>query len=326
MSNLVPKENREEFNDYCSSIPDENIFEHLEDQRRRESLAAAILAKTQPRQTDLFGEERLETILSGLDDAHHEGDCLYQRWTQQDKVGKARFLGVPNVGLKRLIDLYILPLVLRQRVHPKAHGCEPKWSVTNSVSTHLPCRSILTLDLASAFQNVTVEKVFSYFYSIFSDLPYEARRDAAGFLAMACTVGYAGSRGLPQGSPLSPPLFNRMFFELEEDLDRETKERGLTYSRWLDDLAIGSPEIVDLSDVLGAVKLVDSYAPVSRTKVFFQREPAELYVLGHIISRGKEIRKNSREEAAKNKIPIDFDDYFGQTASKRYESWRHVSP
>jgi hypothetical protein len=115
-------------------------------------------------------------------------------------------------------------------------------------------------------------------------------------------------------------LFNRMLYPLDEQLSKKAAERGLRYTRWVDDLTIGSQEKRGLEDFLGAVELVAEYFPVSEEKMFFQqREP--IYLLGHRISNNM-VEKNSKEDKEQNKVaPLNFHEYFGKDRQRNYASW-----
>jgi hypothetical protein len=49
------------------------------------------------------------------------------------------------------------------------------------------------------------------------------------------------TKGLPQGAPSSPYLFNFYLQDMDFELDAYAQEHGLIYTRWLDDLTFSSP-------------------------------------------------------------------------------------
>ena len=136
---------------------------------------------------------------------------------------------------------------------------------------------------------------------------------------MICTVNYGNIRALPQGSPASMPLFNRIMDPLDAELTEATSRRGMAFSRWVDDFTVTSGNERQVEDFLGAVDLVMEKFPVAQKKVFFQND-GPIYLLGHKIVRGR-ILKNSREEREMNKCPpLNFEYWFN--GNKKYEQWR----
>jgi hypothetical protein len=186
--------------------------------------------------------------------------------------------------------------------------------VKRSLEMHLPCSCAFSFDLESAFQNIPEAGVYEFFMEIIPEC--EQREEACRLFSFLATVNYNGNRGLPQGSPLSIALFNRILYELDERLDCGARQRELRYSRWVDDMTISSPQPQQIENLLGAVELTSLYFPVSKEKIFFQNGD-RIYLLGHRIERDR-VTKNSKEEKNAYKAPpLNFDEFF----SGHYKSW-----
>lgn len=299
-----------------------NPLGFLEDpSRRRGFIEVFSFMNPETRNLSLLGNEYncLEKTLDDMIGLQREGRALYQRWIQR-KESKARRLSVPNKPFRNFIENYLLPLIKLQEVHSNCHGGEKGWSTKRSLESHLPCESVLSFDLEDAFENLDAQYVFDFFYLTLDRLSSEQKRDVAGFLTMLSTVAYGEGRGLPQGSPHSMALFNRILFPADKILNEKARDRGLTYTRWVDDMVISAEDIRGVEYFLGAVELVGEELPIAKHKVYFQRIPSDIYLLGYILRDGILI-KNSKEEALRNKDePLVFSDYFDD-GKRNYESW-----
>ena len=301
-----------------------NLLNFLGDKKNREGLADLLISsKERCPQTDLFGREgewkNLNEILDQIFYLASNKKPLYRRWSEKidDKV---RILSVPQEPLTKLIKSYLLPLVKSARAHERCHGGEEGWSPISSLATHLPFVSVLSFDLKSAFESFPPEEIYGFFMNFFSGSEYQ--EDNYRFLTLVSTVKYSHGRGLPVGSPLSMSLFNRAIRSLDENLDRSSLERGFRYTRWVDDITISSPGREEIERFLGAIDITLRNHPVSEGKIFFQNNERDAYLLGQRITPNGRVYKNTREEREKNKIPsLDFRKFFGDTATRKYDSW-----
>ncbi len=280
---------------------------------KNNSLARFLLNGREQQLNFFDGDDRLRIL---IDSIRMQGDSLYQTWTQ--KVGeKERRLAVPKQPLKEFISEYLFPFIRTIKVHNGCHGGEKGWSVAGSLGTHAPCRSALSFDLKSAYENVKGDYVYGFFKRLAEERGFEEHaKDIANFLAFVSTIDYGEKRGIPQGSPLSTALFNRLLYPVDLALSQRAHERGFRYSRWIDDITISSEHAEKQERFLGAVAFTMRYFPVSDKKVFFQDEDP-IYLLGHKIY-DERITKNSKEDRLANKsAPLDFRKVLGQN----YESW-----
>ena len=306
-------------NNYCAR--NRNPFELFANRGNIDRLVEAI-GIPEARQGDLFYFRLTPDELVEEMRERYERNRLYRTWKQVID-GKSRSLAVPSECLQEFLQRYILPLIKRRENHPQSHGGVESsgWTPKRSLETHLPLRSVLSFDLASAFNNVGITHVFDFFYDLFSNCDEPDRSDFAGFASTITTVTYDDKRSLPQGASHSMPLFNRILREFDGRLDESAQGIGSTYTRWVDDITISSREEKDIEDFFGAVVLTSQFFPVARGKIFFQRSTQPIYLLGHIIERGK-VYKNSKEDREKNKVqPLDYEEWFGRE-EKRYVSWQ----
>ena len=297
-------------------------FEVVRSQDRRSRLMS-LLGNGHSDLNLLFSDSdsEFEAALEEMEKLQSEGK-LYRRW-RQVVDGKERALSTPSPPLNRFMNTFVVPIIRRMPVHPSCHGGEKNWSAQSSVRTHLPCTTVLSFDLRSAFPLCNFERVFDLFHKLLGESHEEDRKDFAGFFASLATVPYPEHqrRGLSQGSSYSMPLFNRIFRPLDESLYREAQQRACKYTRWVDDITISSPDSLSPEALIGAVAHAQDYAQVSPTKVFHQQAPNTIYVIGQVIEDGR-VFKNSRKEVQERKSPhLNWEEWFGNSPKRDYQKW-----
>jgi len=294
---------------YASSL--KYPLEILEIPKRRKSLVDAMLKLKQPKiQPSLFADERtlLEYALDDLYESRQEGKALYSKW-RANKNGKTREFSVPNKPLDALLRGYVKDIILQAPCHHQSHGGEPGWSPKKSLAAHLPIGSVLSFDMKDAFKNTTVQYVFDFFYKLAEKKinDEDALRDAAGFLSMISTVYYPDTElcALPVGSSIGMALFNRIMYPLDKILHNQSKKRGLTYTRWVDDFLISSKDQNCRPEKLyGALRVLRGDFPISLNKVFLQQRADNYYLLGHRITE-KGIFKADKKELELRGAPVN---------------------
>ena len=267
-------------------------------------------------QIELFSrEERFDQLFDEFGNLIVKAKPLYQRWNQ--KVGsKYRELSVPNNPLRVFFDEFLIPYVKSMPTHERSCGGEVGWSTRKNIEIHFPSECVFSFDLENAFENVDNLDVFSLFYKLFDEVPESERINIAGFLSAISSVQYGEVRGLPQGSSLSMHLFNRILFPIDKFLDEMAKQRGMEYSRWVDDINLSSREPREVEDFLGALAFVEDSFPISSRKTYFQ-DSKRIYLIGHVIDSAG-LRVNSRDERELNKKGLlDYKD----VKSKSYSPW-----
>ncbi|MER2561558.1 MAG: reverse transcriptase family protein [Myxococcaceae bacterium] len=156
-------------------------------------------------------------------------------------------------------------LLERVPFHSAAHGGVRGRSAVTHASLHSGRRIVAQFDLADFFPSITFKRVFGFFVA----LGY--RRPLARDLAALTTTStpsaqlalrdlHSGAdrvvfhqlvmrlreRHLPQGAPTSPALANHLAFMLDQRLSEAATSMGLTYSRYVDDLAFSGDVCVSL--------------------------------------------------------------------------------
>lgn len=281
----------------------ERPLDLLADQNRKNGLVEVISSiNTNPTFFSMNGE-----LPSLFEDILKQGR-LYQRFSMK-KGKKIRNFSVPQKSFKYFLGQYVLPFVKTLQIHPSAHGGEPGWSVEKSLLTHLPVKSSICFDMRDAFGQATMDYVFGFFYDALKNKVQDKDRlrDAAGFLSsITCIrqprqyetlegekgIGYETS--LPQGSPVSMAIFNRIMFPIDYQIDRFAKKKGMNYSRWVDDFVITSEKQRNFKHFEWVLRLAQRHFSLAPDKLYFKYQGPS-YLLGHKINYGS-IEKLSKEK------------------------------
>lgn len=96
---------------------------------------------------------------------------------------------------------------------------------------HCGSKSILKMDIANFFDNIHIDLVCEVFSNFFKFQP-----EVASVLASICT--HKGS--VPQGALTSSYIANLVFWDVEQGVVEKLERKGLTYTRYVDDITISS--------------------------------------------------------------------------------------
>lgn len=161
----------------------------------------------------------LETISSQV---HH----LFR---MEDRVikGKTRLLSIPDEKLKSLQKQLYKRLLAHLPIHDAAY-CRTGRGVVDAVQRHQWHPYLLHLDIKNFFPSTSAARVASSFRR------FGFPTDTVTLLTKLTTY----RRQLPQGAPTSVAVGNLVLARLDESLAELCRQYGLTYTRYVDDLAI----------------------------------------------------------------------------------------
>jgi hypothetical protein len=150
-------------------------------------------------------------------------------WIERSQVirGKLRPLQIARSDLRRVHDSILRRICSRFPVHPASY-CERRRGALAAARVHARHAHFLHLDLKGFFPSVTrtrIEGVFSRAHF----RPLEAQ-----ILAELVTC----DNQLPQGASTSVALGNAVLYHLDARINTLCRKRGLSYTRYVDDLAV----------------------------------------------------------------------------------------
>lgn len=171
---------------------------------------------------------------------------------------KVRFICAPHPSLLR-VQRWINDRILKNiQVDDSSYAYRLNTSAVDAAFLHCGCRWLLKLDLSNFFESVLEPKI----YSVFRELGYS--RLLSFELARLCTrtrnygnpsmpseklsqvkMPYTSNKyigHLPQGAATSPLLANIVSRDLDLNLKKISKEFGLTYTRYADDLIFSTKD------------------------------------------------------------------------------------
>jgi retron-type reverse transcriptase len=187
----------------------------------------------------------------------------YRRFTIPKRSGGERVISAPMPRLKH-VQHWILEHVLEPiALAAPAHGFVPGRSTVTNAVVHVGAAVVINVDLKDFFPTVTYRRV----KGLFAKLGYSEQ--VATVLGLVCSepdivestldgVTYYVARGprrLPQGAPTSPAITNVLCRRLDNRIAGYARARGLTYTRYADDLTLSSNDpSIDVGAVLGFVR------------------------------------------------------------------------
>ncbi len=159
----------------------------------------------------------------------------YIHFNIEKKNGGNRAIDAPLTTLKG-IQKWILRRVLDPvgiYLPDNATGFRYGYSIIDNAEAHMGNKFVLCLDIKDFFPSITLKRVFL----LFRYLGYSNK--AAFMLSKLCTRNGV----LPQGAPTSPAISNLVVKIMDKRIDRYCKTRGLSYSRYADDMSISGNNI-----------------------------------------------------------------------------------
>ena len=154
-------------------------------------------------------------------------DKHYRKTILQKGNGEERILYVPSDSLKLIQQKINEVMLSRMEVSPFATAYRFGYGPAVNAAAHIGQPVLLKLDIRHFFDRIIYPSVkeCAFPVSVYSE-PIRI------LLAMLCT--YRGT--LPQGAPSSPAISNLILKEFDNTIGPWCKSRGITYTRYCDDM------------------------------------------------------------------------------------------
>ena len=191
----------------------------------------------------------IPTLKQALDERNaYRRVFIPKRGPKDRRKGRKRVLHVPPETLKQ-VQRRIHEVLLRPFKWPSpVHGFVSRRSHLTAAARHIGQSALLTIDFKNAFDHLRHFQVYRVFVTRLHPDPRVAFW--LGELAMH-------RRRLPQGAPSSPLIFNLVALDLDAWLSGFAKERGYTYTRYSDEVAVASPRSIPFGErmeIIGACR------------------------------------------------------------------------
>jgi hypothetical protein len=192
-----------------------------------------------PKLESLLGENRQR-----LEQLAGNAGALYKPFHKREKTRpfakkikstkkKPRIIDNPSDQLK-VIQKAINDNILRAIVFPEyILGGIPRKKVLDNIMLHLGAPVLVTMDIKSFFRRITNAQVYNV---------WRGALDCSPKIASLLTRLTTFERHLPQGAPTSSLLANLVLHSCDSAIREECRQRGVTYSTWVDDLAFSGQE------------------------------------------------------------------------------------
>ncbi len=173
-------------------------------------------------------------------------DYYYKIYQIPKKSGKLRTISQPSKKLKGLQSWILRNILDLIKVSNSCKGFEKKRSTFDNATPHIGASTILTIDLMDFFPSISSK----YVYNIFKTIGYNSLISTV--FTNICTY----KSELPQGSPCSPKLANLATWNLDKRIQGYIGKRGLTYTRYADDLTFSGLHPTKVVKIIPTIKSI----------------------------------------------------------------------
>jgi len=146
------------------------------------------------------------------------------------KNGGNRKISQPSKRLKALQGWILVNILNKLKSSPSSKGFEIGTNTLDNARPHIGAKAILCIDIENFFPSIKGNHIFNIFQAI------GYNKTVAKILTNLCTY----NNELPQGSPCSPKLANLYCTRLDYRLQKYAGLRGVTYTRYADDLTFSA--------------------------------------------------------------------------------------
>ncbi|MDP2582292.1 retron St85 family RNA-directed DNA polymerase [Shimia thalassica] len=170
---------------------------------------------------------------------------FYRTFSIPKRLGGAREIATPSPALLAAQRWVLSEILAKLQVNDCCYGFVAGRSIVDNARQHLNKKVVLKIDLKDFFPSVSQNQVMK----IFLGVGYPV--SVSYFLTRICCL----NRSLPQGAATSPSLSNLVGSRLDLGLSEYAKDKGVTYTRYADDLTfsgddIGSTEISQIKHIV----------------------------------------------------------------------------
>ncbi len=127
-------------------------------------------------------------------------------------------------------DILLRPILLPEHIN----GAVPKRTIYLNAEMHRGAPVLVTIDIRQCFPSITSKHIYQVWCKTLGCSP-----EIGALLTKLTTF----ERRLPQGAPTSPALANLFIWSIDEPVRALCMELGLSYSTWLDDLALSGAHV-----------------------------------------------------------------------------------
>jgi RNA-directed DNA polymerase len=170
----------------------------------------------------------------------------YRTFEIPKKSGGKRLISQPSKRLKALQSWILVHILNKLQVSQSCKGFRIGTSIVDNVNPHIGANTVLSIDIKDFFPSISSIKVYNIFRSIgYNNL-------ISTVFTNLCTY----DDHLPQGSPCSPILANLSLWNLDLRIQGYVGKRGITYTRYADDLTFSGLNPSKVVNIIPMVKKI----------------------------------------------------------------------
>jgi retron-type reverse transcriptase len=236
---------------------------------------------------------------------HREQVSHYIAFAIPKRDGSERIIHAPKTKLKALQRALDKLVVSKLSISEHAHGFVKGRSIATNALPHVGKPMVAKFDIKDCFPTLHIGRVRGLFLSLGYSYPVaaalavvmtEAPRqpvEAEGKLYHTPT----GPRVCVQGAPTSPGLCNAILLRLDRRLAGLAKKRGLTYTRYADDLTFSGPADA-VKKLLGIVPVIakEEGFEINAAKTRLMRQSGRQGVTGVIVNKDLGLSRKARRK------------------------------
>lgn len=203
----------------------------------------------------------------------------YLTYSIPKKTGGERLIAQPSRELKAIQSWLLRNILDKLSSSDASKGFEQGTSIYDNAYPHIGSNVILSLDVDNFFPSIPANKVYGIFYS----LGY-TKSISSAFTSICTFKGF-----LPQGSPASPKLANLVCSKLDSRIQGYAGKRGITYTRYADDITLSCQSIKKLEKAKSVVQAIirDEGFKVNKKKTRVLGLRKRKFVTGLVVSSKK---------------------------------------
>lgn len=216
----------------------------------------------------------------------------YRDYKIPKRSGGFRQLKVPIESLKNTHRIILRKILNVYEPYDCVHAyCRGRSIVTNA-TVHINSNTLLKLDLEDFFGNIKFKKVYEAFEWIRlfgggiddNGTLVEYKAPYTRWLTLLCC--YQGA--LPQGAPTSPILSNIAARDLDVKLSKHSKEIGIVYTRYSDDMTFSSSTHISKKERRTIIKLIEQQGYIiNKEKMSYVPTGKDKFITGIYLTDGQ---------------------------------------
>lgn len=160
-------------------------------------------------------------------------NSFYRTFTIPKRSGGIREIVTPHKSLLEVQQWICKNILSTFEIHETAYAYVPKRNVAQNASLHIGCDEMLKVDLKDFFPSINIRRV----RELFNRKGYS--KEIAAYLSYLCCL----NESIPQGAASSPMISNIILLNLDKRLNNFSRNQGIVYSRYADDMTFSAPEL-----------------------------------------------------------------------------------